>query len=387
MTRTHHANSLDPMTPRQRVLAVLALKEPDRIPFFEDFFDIEAEGKFIPEFSGLIARGTRPAERTDPVLTIEMLRFLDRDVAEAGSARLQAEVVREDDREQVLRFENGALWRYTKHPANAQPLRLPLEGGGDPAQVPMPNPHDPRRYEAIAKSAPLLKDAGYFTIVKLHGFFAGAHYLFRPFESFLMDMATDESYADAIIGRVGDHTLACAEAVLKIGVDCLFIGDDLGSTNSLLISPKMYRRFVQPWHARLAELCHAYGAFLHVHSHGHIMPIMDDLMDAGIDMMDPLGPTDGIDLDRLLARYAGRMVIAGGISKFIGRMSLAELDEHLRQVVSVGARHGSFILRSEGGVPPEMSHEAFRFYLSKGREYRERWRELRGLGPTSRGLA
>jgi len=369
------------MTPRERILAVLQRKEPDRIPFFEDFFDLDAEEKFIPRYAGLIARGARPTQRSDPALMIEMLRLLDRDVAEAGSARLQAEVAREDDREQILRFENGALWRYSKHPANAQPFHLPLEGGGDPAMVPMPDPHDPHRYQAIALAARVLKAGGYFTIVKLHGFFAGAHYLLRPFENLLMDMASDESYAESIIARIGEHTLACAEEVLKLGSDCLFIGDDLGSTNTLLISPRMYRRFVQPWHARLATLCHAHGAFLHVHSHGHILPIMDDLADAGIDVMDPLGPSDGIDLENLLARYAHRMVIAGGISKFIGQMSLPQLDEHLRHVISTGARYGSFILRSEGGIPPDMTHDAFRFYLAKGRQYREGWRELKRLRP------
>ena len=364
------------MTPRERVMAVLHRKEPDRIPFFEDFFDIEAEEKFIPQYAGLIARGTRPAERQNPALMVEMLRFLDRDVAEAGSARLRVTLLREDEREQLVQYENGAVWRYTRRPAGSEAVRLPLDDGGDPACVPMPDPRDPERYTEIREAVSFLNSEQYFTIVKLHGFFAGAHYLFRPFDQLLMDMATDEDYADAIIARIGDHTLACAEEVLNTGVDCLFIGDDLGSTNSLLISPTMYRRFIQPWHARLAELCHAHGAFLHVHSHGHILPIMDDLVDSGIDMMDPLGPTDGIDLNQLLARFADRLVVAGGISKFIGQMSAAELDAHLRQVIAAGARHGSFILRSEGGIPPEMSPEAFRCYLQRGKHYRQSWREL-----------
>jgi len=365
------------MTPRERVLAMLHREEPDRIPFFEDFFDIEAEEKFIPRYAGLIARGTRPAARRDSALMVEMLRFLDRDVAEAGSARLRTTLLREDEHEQLVQYENGAIWRYTRRPASSEAVCLPLEDGGDPASVPMPDLRDPERYTEIREAVSFLKDVQYFTIVKLHGFFSGAHYLFRPFDKLLMDMVADEAYADAIIARIGDHTLACTEAVLDTGADCLFIGDDLGSSNSLLISPALYRRFIQPWHARLAELCHARGAFLHVHSHGHILPIMDDLADAGIDMMDPLGPTDGIDLDALLAKYAGRMVIAGGVSKFIGRMSLPELDTHLRQVIAIGARHGSFILRSEGGIPPEMSHEAFRFYLENGKEYRENWQALR----------
>lgn len=364
------------MTPRERVLAVLHREEPDRIPLFEDFFDIEAEKKFIPQYAGLITRGTRPAERENPALMMEMLRCLDRDVAEAGSARLRTVLLREDEREQLVRYENGAVWRYTSHPAGSEAVQLPLDDGGDPELVSMPDPHVLERYTEIREAVSLLKE-NYFTIVKLHGFFSGAHYLFRPFDQLLMDMLADEEYADAIIARIGEHTLACAGEVLDTGADCLFIGDDLGSSNSLLISPALYRRFIQSWHARLAELCHAHGAFLHVHSHGCILPIMDDLADAGIDMMDPLGPTDGIDLDALLAKYADRLVIAGGISKFIGQMSQTELNAHLREVIATGARYGSFLLRSEGGIPPEMSQEAFCFYLAKGRDYRENWRALR----------
>jgi len=365
------------MTPRERVLAVLHREQPDRIPFFENFFDIEAEERFIPRFAGLIARGTRPAKRRDPALMVEMLRFLDRDVAEAGSARLQARPLRENENEQLVEFENGAVWRYTSRPANSEAVRLPLDDGSDPERVPMPDPHDLTRYTEIREAVSFLKDAQYFTIAKLHGFFSGAHYLFRPFDQLLMDMMADEEYADAVIARLGEYTLACAEELLDTGVDCLFIGDDLGSSNTLLISPALYRRFIQPWHARLAELCHSRGAFLHVHSHGHILPIMDDLADAGIDMMDPLGPTDGIDLDALLAKYADRLVIAGGISKYIGQMTIDDLDAHLRQVIAAGARHGSFILRSEGGISPEMSIEAFRFYLHQGAQYRRDWRNPR----------
>jgi len=359
------------MTPRERVLAVLRGKVPDRIPSFDDFFDIDAEEKFIPAYAGLIARGTRPARRHNPEQMVEMLRFLDRDIAEAGSARLRIEVIKKSENEEIVRYENGAVWRYTLKPACSEPLALPLDNGGDPENIPMPDPADPERYRDLNEDVAFFKSQGYFTMVKLHGFFSGAHYLFRRFENLLMDMAADEPYAEAIIRRIGEHTLACAGEVLKRGADCIFIGDDLGSTNSLLISPAMYCRFIQPWHARLAKLCHGYEAFLHVHSHGHILPVIDDLMDAGIDMMDPLGPSDGINLNDLLPRCHGRMVIAGGISKYIGRMTMAELDAHLKEVISIGARHGGFILRSEGGIPPDMSREALKFYLTRGRHYRQ----------------
>lgn len=365
------------MTPRERVLAVLRGETPDRIPYFDDFFDIDAEVKFIPAYAGLVARGTRPAQRHNPAQMVEMLRLLDRDIAEAGSARLRVETVKKSENEEIVRYENGAVWRYTVNPACSEPVNLPLDEGGDPENIPMPDPADPERYREISEDIAFFKSQGYFTMVKLHGFFSGAHYLFRRFETLLMDMASDEPYAEAIIRRIGEHTIASAEEVLRRGVDCIFIGDDLGSSQSLLISPAMYRRFIQPWHARLAEFCHRHGVFLHVHSHGHILPVIDDLMDAGIDMMDPLGPTDGIDLNDLLPRCRGRMVIAGGISKFIGRMSLTELDTHLKEVIAAGARHGGFILRSEGGIPPDMSREAFDFYLAKGREHRGHWLEFR----------
>ena len=356
--------------PRDRVLSVLRGEQPDRIPFFEDFGDLDAENKFIPAYAGLIARGTRPAQRRNPAQMIEMLRFLDRDIAEAGNARLRIEIIAKSDNEETVRYENGAVWRYKTNPACTEPLALPLDDGGDPENIYMPDPSDLERYRKTGEDIAFFKAQGYFTLVKLHGFFSGAHYLFRRFEDLLIDMATNKQYAEAIIRRVGDYTVACAGEILNLGADGIFIGDDLGSTNSLLISPAMYRQFIQPWHARLAELCHKHNAFLHVHSHGHLLPIIDDLMDAGIDMMDPLGPGDGIDLNDLLPRCRGRMVIAGGISKFIGRMTLNDLEMHLKETLACGARHGGFIMRSEGGIPADMSREAFELYLKRGRYYR-----------------
>jgi uroporphyrinogen decarboxylase len=120
----------------------------------------------------------------------------------------------------------------------------------------------------------------------------------------------------------------------------------------------------------MAKLCHQYGAYLQIHSHGNINDIIPALMETGVDVLNPVGPTDGMDLERLLSSYGHQTVFAGGISKRIGEMTKEELGAHLQEVISIGKRYGSYIFRGEGGIPSTMSHEMFRYYMETSQSLR-----------------
>ena len=78
-------------------------------------------------------------------------------------------------------------------------------------------------------------------------------------------------------------------------------------SRATFISPALYREFFYPWHRRLVELCHDYGAYVNIHSHGNINAIMPLLYEASIDILNPVGPSDGMDLAELKVRYGDRI--------------------------------------------------------------------------------
>ena len=359
------------MRPRERVLATLQRQPVDRIPSYDELYDLEAEKKFTPQYTGIKSYGTMPAAReAAPDEVIAMLQFMDCDIAEAATGRLRTHILEDNAEEMVFAYENGAIWCLDKAASQTVAVSLPLESKQDPADVHMPDPDDTDRYQSVEEKARYLREQGYFTLAKVHGFFSGAWYLFRNLDDLFMDMIDDPGFVHAIVDRIGDYNYRTARQLLARGVDCILFGDDMGSSTGLLFSPKFYVEFFQGWHKRMADLCHEYGGYLQIHSHGNINRIMPQLMATGVDILNPVGPTDGMDLEGLLQEYGDRAVFAGGISKRIGEMKREELARHLEEVISVGKRYGSYMFRGEGGIPPTMSQEMFRFYMDTSHRLR-----------------
>jgi len=154
-----------------------------------------------------------------------------------------------------------------------------------------------------------------------------------------------------MLDRLGTWNLRAAENLLRCGVDVITFCDDLGSDRSLLMSPALYRRFFLPWHQQLAELCHRYSALLHMHSHGNINLILPDLYAAGIDLLNPNDPDEGMDLAALKRAYGDRITFVGGLHKKFFAWEFAEQVRTIPRLVADA--DGGLILMDAGGVPVE----------------------------------
>ena len=128
------------------------------------------------------------------------------------------------------------------------------------------------------------------------------------------------------------------------------------------MSPNTFREFLLPWLKQLASLCHDYGVPLHLHSHGHIERIMDDIVAAEVDMINPIGPVDNNDLAMFKDRWGDKITINGGISAKIGMMSPGEMKEHIYEVYKTGRIGGRFFPLGEGNVPL-MDEHMFEYFL------------------------
>jgi uroporphyrinogen decarboxylase len=108
-----------------------------------------------------------------------------------------------------------------------------------------------------------------------------------------------------------------------------------------------------------------------MHSHGNINKILDHIVDTGIDMLNPLDPTEQMNLKRIKERFGDRLTLVGGMNKYIFDQDLDEIKVLLQQSVQIGARGGRFILMDTGGIPENMSREKFDAFLEMSRCARE----------------
>lgn len=343
------------MTRLEAVLTTLQHREPEIVPCMEDFSDDNAQARFAPEW-----QTDDPLERE-----IAYAELMDNCFAGAGGGGLRCTVTERTPKGYVQQWENGARWHIHTRPGWwREYVHYPISDlAADLDRVAWPDPDDPARYAGVAAKAKALREAGLFTQGGLNGFFSGVWYFWRPFDAFMVDMLETPSLAHELVRRVAEFNLRAAERLLACGVQSIAFPDDLGYNTATFMSPRLYREYFFPWHRRLAALCHDFGAVVNMHSHGNINGILPLLADARIDILNPVGPSDGMDLAALKARYGDRMAFQGGVSKHIGRMRPRELRAHLLAVFRSGAPGGGYICHSEGGIPADMPRANVYLYL------------------------
>jgi len=225
-------------------------------------------------------------------------------------------------------------------------------------ELKLTDPQNLERYKDISEETAFYKKNNFITYANVNGFFSGIHYFLYPYEELLEDMLLNMDFIKELVNALGEFNLKAAEELLKRGIDIICFCDDLGSKDSLLISPDMYRDLFLPWHKKLAELCHKYNAYLHMHSHGNINSIMDDLYSAGIDMLNPNDPNEGMDIVELKNRYGDKITFVGGIDKFFFEWYYNKQEEYIINLIKNTG--GGFILMDSGGVPENVTNERFK---------------------------
>ena len=236
-----------------------------------------------------------------------------------------------------------------------------------------PDALDSSRYVGIREEEEFYKNKGYFTYGNINGFFSGLHYFLCPYDKILVDLLLEPDFVKLMMKKLGEFNLNAAESLLKCGVDCIVFCDDLGSGNSLLFSPDLYEEFFFPWHKELADLCHSYGAYVHMHSHGNINKIIGKIVETGIDMLDPMDPYENMDLELLKEEYGDRITFVGGLNKFFFEWNEEKMEEALKDVLSTGRKGGGYIfMDSSGSMPENLSKEKFDFYMNLSKELREK---------------
>jgi uroporphyrinogen decarboxylase len=137
----------------------------------------------------------------------------------------------------------------------------------------------------------------------------------RGMERALEDLISEPAIADCILGYIGAIDLALTKRILDcVGSEVLFsyVAEDLGTQNSLLMSPRMFRRFVKPHMVRMIDLVHSYGLKVFHHDDGAIRTMIPELLDMGIDLLNPVQwRCAGMDRARTGFRRARRISRSG----------------------------------------------------------------------------
>jgi len=367
------------MTSRERVLTAINHEQPDRIPLvigvnnatgikmkpykgIKDIAGIQAPDNYIYEWPEL---GTAEIDE-------ETMRRLHCDVR--GVLDLEPESVRKRNRERDPHSDCIDSWGSGQTeitPGNWFPGIHPLAEAKTIEDLESyqgwPDMSDPSRIAHVRETARRLAEENQFAIMATPWLlfpFERAHAM-QGMEPYLLNMAMDPGFARAMLEKIADYCKQLMGRFLEeLGdnVDIIKIGDDLGTQNSLMISPKMYRDILKPVHADFISFIKSRTkAKILFHSCGDVAPLIGDFIDIGVDILNPIQTSTGSisDLPSLKKRFGKNMVFCGGIDshRILPFGSVEEVRQEVRRVMQALGPGGGCMIGAVhtvmNDVPPE----------------------------------
>jgi len=192
------------------------------------------------------------------------------------------------------------------------PAVSPLKENPGLDQYPWPDPTEGALFE---KARHVIQEKGneYFITPNFGFVLFERAWTLRGFEQFFMDMSTDEGYTGELLDRITEIQLPLIHTFISLGVDGGYFGDDYGAQKHMLFSPRMWRKYIKPRLAKLFAPFVERGLPILMHSDGQIQPILSDLVEIGLTVLNPVQP-EVLEHAWLVENFKGKLAFYGGIS-------------------------------------------------------------------------
>ena len=258
----------------------------------------------------------------------------------------------------------------------------PLRGASleDIDKYPWPDYTDPGLYEGLEEKVEHLyfnTDYALVGPVVAGGIFETAMWL-RGAENFLVDLLQDKPFARKLLTKLLEIHTGYLERYLDIVgpyIDIMEYNDDFGTQRGLLISPSLYREMIKPLHKELVELIKSKtNAKVFQHTCGSVYDLVGDLIDIGVDVLNPVQPrAAGNDSFRLKREFGDRLVFHGGVDvqDVMPRGTVEDVAQEVRTRLQAFAPGGGYIFAAahniQADVPPENMVAMFKAANNWGR--------------------
>ena len=184
-------------------------------------------------------------------------------------------------------------------------------------------------------------------------------YMLVGMENMMCYFLSEPEAVRKLLHRIMDFQLGIARHYLKIGVEMVELGDDLGTQSRLLLSPRVIHEFLVPEYRRLCDLYREHGVLIHFHSCGHITPLLETFIALGVNILNPIQATAN-NLDEVRRITLGRMALHGGVrsaTMVSGPLEAIRL-EVVERLWQLGRQGGYFCCPDQAMPWPEEHYRA-----------------------------
>ncbi len=340
-------------TSKERVRIALSHEEPDRVPIYAGFTP-EMEAALRSKFPGSGDIGA----------------FLGNDVVcssvGVGNSFYMSEAME-------YTCEWGISWRQVPFSGGhyTEMVGHPLADERMIDKFVVPNPLDESRYEETQRILDAYRGTHWIAGNLRATVFECSWYL-RGMENLLIDMVERKDTAHAIMDKVMEFSLAAGRRMIGLGIDMLWTGDDVGTQRAMLISPSLWREFLRPRYAHLIEEFRQENPSIVIayHSDGDITPIIPELIELGVDVLNPVQP-GCMDPVAIKARFGTKLSFIGGIDlqRTLPLGSVGDVRNEVRERIRTMGQGGGLILAPAHDVQPDTSIENILAFYDAAKEY------------------
>nr|MDO8082146.1 uroporphyrinogen decarboxylase family protein [Candidatus Freyarchaeota archaeon] len=340
------------MTPRERILRALYGEEPDTVPLFEIEINLPIVRKLL---------GRTPTDALDfyevfSSYGLDGINFWDN----WRLVRSLDEKYFVDDWARVWGVEENEVTYYVKGTINS------VE---DFENFSPPDPFDYNRLDRLRK---VIKNNK-----KKLAVVGGIHDAYeipsqmRGVNNFLIDLYSNPGFARKIIETSVNYNIELAKAMIDLGVDALISGDDYAYKHGPFMSVKLFREFITPYLKKIVDTVHHGGIPFIKHCDGYIWPILDDMVNTGIDALHPIEPQAGMSLKEVKEKYGNKICVMGNVdvTNVLPLGTVEDTVKDVKRCIEEAASEGGYILSSSNSIHNAVKIENFKAMTEATKKY------------------
>lgn len=378
------------MNSRERVIASVNRKEPDKVPIdlngtncsalthiaysnLRKYLGLEEDKEM--DISDIIMGSVRSKEDILSLYEVDTRTIFLKD-----SQLIQTEFLPDGS----FYDEYGARWRPALYYYDC--IESPLANAtsiNDLSKAKWEDPFDKTRILGVREGAKnLFENTQYCLVADIPGLgpLEGGCIL-RGYENFLMDLYSNVNFAEALLDKITETILAKWEILLnEVGeyIQIAAQGDDVGMQTSTIISPEMYRKFIKPLHKRIFDFIHAKSnAKVFLHSCGSVYELIPDFIEVGVDILNPVQRSAAkMDIKTLKKEFGKDICFWGGgidVQQQLPFYTLKQIEEEVKKTIEIMAPGGGFVFfpthNIQADVTPDRIDHMFKTVI-KYRDYK-----------------
>ena len=325
------------MDSRERLKTALEVGQPDRVPVIEFLID------------------PKVAKAADPGAA-DVYDFMDRVGLDAIGYRV---FFKSDTTDGETFVDEWGVTSRAGPEVIRHPVKGPIHSLEDLRTYRPPDPESPDRLDELRGLVSTYGDRRMIMLLHRAAFILSAYLM--GMDHLLMSFLAEPRLAEAVLDMVTEVNETIIRQAVRAGVDIVVLGDDYASNIGPMFSPEVFKKFILPRFTRIVDAIHEEGAFCIKHTDGNIYSLLDMIVDAGVDAINPIEPTAGMDIRVVKERYGKRVCIAGNIDcgELLSHGTAAEVEQAVRDCIAAASPGGGHIVTSSNSIHSSVKPENY----------------------------